>query len=534
MSQPHLSHSEVDATHRRAKKVHTRNQMARTRDPEIQQDLSSISQAEALEHCVVMIRAASMWMSNVHELSLHFLISAPHLKFDSNVQRQQMLSYLTQTDIAIRSSEALLKYALERFDSNSQRQQMLSSLAQAHREITTSQIYFERIPEPDISDALAPSAQQQNAIKLFWLDQVLLWLEWLWTTFHSDIELISTADIITSALDRLSTLPNTQDGIASSTVLQMYSVSMWFKLGHSALNTAEARLQHTLRFSASSQAPLRAFSKTTISIDNFDKQIREAAQTLVARERTARDHPVPNGLSSPSSLARTNSASNSASNRVSNYASNYVSNNVSNHASNCVSNHASNRVSNRVSNRISNRVSNHVSNRISNRAYGYKRVKHPLTRFGALKTATGTSNGYKLPPNASKALHQLWACSPAEASSLVFKAIIGLPYSSNRSYLSRCECVSASSIENEFGYYSVGLPSGGTQSIHRVVIRAFGTEEQQDQMFNGDEVSHLCHQSRCFLYSHLTVESKQDNERRKKCARIMSCICFLAISCIFG
>ena len=71
------------------------------------------------------------------------------------------------------------------------------------------------------------------------------------------------------------------------------------------------------------------------------------------------------------------------------------------------------------------------------------------------------------------------------------------------------------------------------QFLHRLSIRAWGSQQDLERMFSGAgcprggkwEVSHLCSNAKCFRPNHLVVESHSANERRKSCLRGAKCQC---------
>jgi hypothetical protein len=57
------------------------------------------------------------------------------------------------------------------------------------------------------------------------------------------------------------------------------------------------------------------------------------------------------------------------------------------------------------------------------------------------------------------------------------------------------------------------------QGAHRLAVIADGTEEERAHLLdNGWHASHRCHQPRCIARDHIVVESKDSNEKRKRCA----------------
>lgn len=54
--------------------------------------------------------------------------------------------------------------------------------------------------------------------------------------------------------------------------------------------------------------------------------------------------------------------------------------------------------------------------------------------------------------------------------------------------------------------------------VHRLaLVAAERTDDISKLMIDGNQVSHLCHQSTCFESSHLIVETKNENLDRNKC-----------------
>ena len=69
------------------------------------------------------------------------------------------------------------------------------------------------------------------------------------------------------------------------------------------------------------------------------------------------------------------------------------------------------------------------------------------------------------------------------------------------------------------------IPPMAKQSVHRLSLRTWKTEEDLHLLFkDGFEVSHLCHNIKCYNPSHLTIESR---ESRTNCGIRRRCICGL-------
>jgi hypothetical protein len=57
------------------------------------------------------------------------------------------------------------------------------------------------------------------------------------------------------------------------------------------------------------------------------------------------------------------------------------------------------------------------------------------------------------------------------------------------------------------------------QGAHRLAVIAEGTQKERAHLLDdGWHASHRCHQPRCIARDHLVVESKDSNEKRKRCA----------------
>ncbi len=66
------------------------------------------------------------------------------------------------------------------------------------------------------------------------------------------------------------------------------------------------------------------------------------------------------------------------------------------------------------------------------------------------------------------------------------------------------------------------------QLIHRISVRAFGSWEEQQKMFEArPDVSRLCHEPTCFNPQHLVLEEHADNMTRQKCNARLECACVL-------
>lgn len=88
------------------------------------------------------------------------------------------------------------------------------------------------------------------------------------------------------------------------------------------------------------------------------------------------------------------------------------------------------------------------------------------------------------------------------------------------------------------GHCSMGphLPfgKGVQQNIHRLCIRGWGSEQDQRRMFDGWDVSHLCHEPTCFNPHHLVVETKAANQRRRPCNADRVCVCGGTPQCLLA
>ncbi|KAK9236996.1 zinc-binding loop region of homing endonuclease [Lipomyces kononenkoae] len=72
------------------------------------------------------------------------------------------------------------------------------------------------------------------------------------------------------------------------------------------------------------------------------------------------------------------------------------------------------------------------------------------------------------------------------------------------------------------GYASVHLVIGRRSyciCLHQIVLVADDRREELNQTLRSDshDISHLCHNRKCFNPEHLVVESRLNNRRRQRC-----------------
>lgn len=68
------------------------------------------------------------------------------------------------------------------------------------------------------------------------------------------------------------------------------------------------------------------------------------------------------------------------------------------------------------------------------------------------------------------------------------------------------------------------------QGAHRLVVRAYGSDDDFEKLLAGWHASHRCHNPVCINWAHITVEPKDWNEGRKDCPRRRSVI----VRCVIG
>lgn len=79
----------------------------------------------------------------------------------------------------------------------------------------------------------------------------------------------------------------------------------------------------------------------------------------------------------------------------------------------------------------------------------------------------------------------------------------------------------------------IGGQRTAQQLVHRLAVRAWGTWGHLRRLVLDEwDVSHLCHETRCFRPSHLTVEVHRRNIARGRCAEEERCVCGLTPQCV--
>ena len=148
----------------------------------------------------------------------------------------------------------------------------------------------------------------------------------------------------------------------------------------------------------------------------------------------------------------------------------------------------------------------------------------------------------QLSENANKSEEALMMCTPE----LARKALIEL----TGGYKSRSDYIPASKTNNTGCLLSQKKPAGKrgyikvcpwqfdpeaveeefsqvTFAAHRLTIRAWGSDEQQQMLFDHGNIdeSHLCHNINCYADGHVRMESRGENHNRRKCQEKKQCCC---------